>query len=253
MPADSVGVQIPPMIDPKMIELTLYNDIPHLLHPVVTDAKETAAILKWVAVEMDRRYRLLSRNSVRNIEDYNYKLDSGKPIRTLSDDSDEVAERMLYVVILVDELSDLMCSDVKNEIEAALEMLTLDANCPPSSSLGRWFDAVAASYAVTIGAIDCIALMHLDTLSGLREIKICRAYEVDGKRTCFFPSNITKLSQASCVYETVEGWEEEITEVNDFQKLPRGARDYVMLIEELTGKPVTIIGVGPRRGQTIFR
>ena len=111
------------MIDPKMIELTLYNDIPHLLHPVVTDAKETAAILKWVAVEMDRRYRLLSRNSVRNIEDYNYKLDSGKPIRTLSDDSDEVAERMLYVVILVDELSDLMCSDVKNEIEAALVRL----------------------------------------------------------------------------------------------------------------------------------
>ena len=111
------------MIDPKMIELTLYNDIPHLLHPVVTDAKETAAILKWVVAEMDRRYRLLSRNSVRNIEDYNYKLDSGKPIRTLSDDPDEAAERMPYIVILVDELSDLMCSDVKNEIEAALVRL----------------------------------------------------------------------------------------------------------------------------------
>jgi len=111
------------MIDPKMIELTLYNDIPHLLHPVVTDAKETAAILKWVVAEMDRRYRMLSRNSVRNIEDYNYKLDSGKPIRPLSEDPDEAAERMPYVVILVDELSDLMCSDVKNEIEASLVRL----------------------------------------------------------------------------------------------------------------------------------
>ena len=111
------------MIDPKMIELTLYNDIPHLLHPVVTDAKETAAILRWVAFEMDRRYRMLSRNSVRNIEDYNYKLDSGKPVRPLGDDPDEVAERMPYVVILVDELSDLMCSEVKNEIEAALVRL----------------------------------------------------------------------------------------------------------------------------------
>lgn len=111
------------MIDPKMIELTLYNNIPHLLHPVVTDAKETAAILKWVVSEMDRRYRLLSRNSVRNIEDYNYKFESGKPVRSISDDPEETAERMPYIVILVDELSDLMCSEVKNEIEAALVRL----------------------------------------------------------------------------------------------------------------------------------
>ncbi len=116
-----------------------------------------------------------------------------------------------------------------------------------------WFDAVAASYSVTIGAIDSIALMHLDTLSGLKEIKICRAYEVAGKQTRFFPSNITKLSQAKPIYETVDGWEEEITEVSDFHKLPAGARNYVTLIEELTGKPVTMIGVGPKREQTIFR
>jgi adenylosuccinate synthase len=116
-----------------------------------------------------------------------------------------------------------------------------------------WFDAVAAFYSVTIGAIDCIALMHLDTLSGLKEIKICSAYEVGGKRTRFFPSNITKLSQAKPVYETVDGWEEEITEVSDFRKLPAGARNYVKLIEEMAGRPVTMIGVGPKREQTIFR
>ncbi|UCC22351.1 MAG: adenylosuccinate synthase [Planctomycetota bacterium] len=116
-----------------------------------------------------------------------------------------------------------------------------------------WFDAVAASYSVTIGAIDSIALMHLDTLSGLKEIKICRAYDIGGEQTCFFPSNITKLSQAKPVYESVEGWDEEITEVSDFDKLPANARNYIKRIEELTGRPVTMIGVGPKREQTIFR
>ncbi len=116
-----------------------------------------------------------------------------------------------------------------------------------------WFDAVAVSYAVTIGSIDCIALMHLDTLTGLKEIKICRAYKINGKKTTFFPANTTKLSRAECIYETVPGWEEDITEVNNFHDLPLNARNYIMLIEEKIGKPITIIGVGPKRSQTIFR
>lgn len=116
-----------------------------------------------------------------------------------------------------------------------------------------WFDAVAVSYAVTIGAIDSIALMHLDTLAGLKEIKICRAYKINGKETTFFPANTTKLSQTECVYETLPGWEEDLTEVNDFSDLPLNARNYICQIEELTKKPVTIIGVGPKRNQTIFR
>jgi adenylosuccinate synthase len=116
-----------------------------------------------------------------------------------------------------------------------------------------WFDAVAVSYTVTIGAIDSIALMHLDTLAGLKEIKICRAYKINGKEATFFPANTTKLSQASPIYETVPGWEEDITEVNDFHDLPLNAQNYIMLIEEMAGKPITIIGVGPKRNQTIFR
>ena len=116
-----------------------------------------------------------------------------------------------------------------------------------------WFDAVAISYAVTIGAIDCIALMHLDTLSGLKEIKICRAYKINGKETTFFPADTAKLSKAKCIYETVPGWDEEITEVSNFHELPLNAQNYIMLIEKMTGKPITIIGVGPKRNQTIFR
>ncbi|MHC4174753.1 MAG: adenylosuccinate synthase, partial [Planctomycetota bacterium] len=74
-----------------------------------------------------------------------------------------------------------------------------------------WFDAVAVSYAVTIGAIDSVAMMHLDTLSGLKELKICKAYEINGEEKTFFPANTTRLSQASPIYETVPGWDEEIT------------------------------------------
>ena len=116
-----------------------------------------------------------------------------------------------------------------------------------------WFDAVAVSYAVTIGAIDAIALMHLDTMAGLKEIKICRDYKINGKQTSFFPANTTKLSHVQCIYETVPVWDEDITEVRDFHDLPLNAQNYIMLIEERTGKPITIIGVGPERNQTIFR
>ncbi len=116
-----------------------------------------------------------------------------------------------------------------------------------------WFDAVAVSYAVKIGSIDEIALMHLDTLSGLKEVKICRAYEIGGEETTFFPANVARLVNAQCVYESISGWEQDITGVNDFYKLPLNAQNFVCLVEETVGKPVTVIGVGPARNQTIFR
>jgi len=116
-----------------------------------------------------------------------------------------------------------------------------------------WFDAVAASYSATIGAIDSIALLHLDTLSGLKELKICRAYKINGREITFFPASITRLSLAEPVYDTVPGWDEEITDVSGFEDLPANARDYINRIEKLTGKPIDIIGVGPKRDQTIFR
>ncbi len=116
-----------------------------------------------------------------------------------------------------------------------------------------WFDAVAASYSATIGAIDSVAMLHLDTLSGLKELKICRAYEIDGKEKTFFPSNIDTLSKARPIYETLAGWDEEITEAKEFKDLPVNAQNYVKKAEEIIGKPITIIGVGPKRTQTIFR
>ena len=116
-----------------------------------------------------------------------------------------------------------------------------------------WFDAVAVAYGVTIGGIDEVALLHLDTLSGLEELKICRAYQINGQETTFFPANVNRLALAKPVYETVPGWGEDLTEVNDFQDLTVNAQNYVRRIEELIGKPITVIGVGPKRSQTIFR
>ncbi len=116
-----------------------------------------------------------------------------------------------------------------------------------------WFDAVAVSYAVTIGAIDSVAMMHLDTLSGLKELKICTAYKIDGRQTTFFPANTDKLVQVTAVYETVPGWDEDLSDVNDFHDLPENAQKYIYRIEELIGRPITVIGVGPKRTQTIFR
>jgi len=116
-----------------------------------------------------------------------------------------------------------------------------------------WFDAVAVSYSITIGSIDLVALLHIDTLAGLKEIKICTSYKINGEEKTFFPADANKLSLANPVYETLPGWDEVKPQVNDFHDLPLNAQDYICRIEELIKRPVTIIGVGPKRSQTIFR
>jgi adenylosuccinate synthase len=116
-----------------------------------------------------------------------------------------------------------------------------------------WFDAVAAKYSATIGAVDEIAMMHLDTLAGLKELKICKAYRVDGQETTFFPCNLDRLEKAEPVYETLPGWDEDLRQISRFDNLPQTAKRYVTRIEEITGKPITVIGVGPKRSETIIR
>ena len=116
-----------------------------------------------------------------------------------------------------------------------------------------WFDAVAVAYSATICAIDSVAMLHLDTLSGLKELNICKAYTINGEEKTFFPANIARLALARPVYQQVPGWDEDITEIKEFQDLPVNAQDYIRRVEELIGTPINIIGVGPRRDQTLFR
>ncbi|MBP8304459.1 MAG: adenylosuccinate synthase [Phycisphaerae bacterium] len=116
-----------------------------------------------------------------------------------------------------------------------------------------WFDAVAASYSVTINAVDQVALMHLDTLTGLQELRVCRAYRLGDRVTTFFPANLDRLAQAVPVYDVLPGWDQDITAATRFDRLPQQAQDYVHCIERLLGRPVAILSVGPGRTQTIFR
>ncbi len=116
-----------------------------------------------------------------------------------------------------------------------------------------WFDAVVVAYGAKIGGINSVALMHLDTLTGLKELNICKAYMINGKETTFFPCNIDRLALAEAVYESLPGWYEDLTEISNFNDLPVNAQNYVRRVEELIGKPISMIGVGPKRNQTILR
>jgi S-DNA-T family DNA segregation ATPase FtsK/SpoIIIE len=109
------------LIDPKRVELTLYNNIPHLLTPVITEAKKTILALKWAAKEMDRRYDILEAESVRDIESYHNNVYNKKSPR-LSEEGAGGGDRMPYIVIIIDELADIM-SAYPRELEAAIVRL----------------------------------------------------------------------------------------------------------------------------------
>ncbi|OGI95602.1 hypothetical protein A2917_03575 [Candidatus Nomurabacteria bacterium RIFCSPLOWO2_01_FULL_42_17] len=108
------------LIDPKRVELTLYNNIPHLLTPVITEAKKTILALKWAAKEMDRRYDILESESVRDIESYHNNV-FGKA-KTKNDSEEAGPDRLPYIVIIIDELADIM-SSYPRELEAAIVRL----------------------------------------------------------------------------------------------------------------------------------
>lgn len=112
------------MIDPKRVELTLYKNIPHLLTPVITDAKKTILALKWAAKEMDRRYDILEAESVRDIESYHNNVFKNGQKKGKKDENGEEEEldRMPYIVIFIDELADIM-SSYPRELESAIVRL----------------------------------------------------------------------------------------------------------------------------------
>ena len=115
-----------------------------------------------------------------------------------------------------------------------------------------WFDAVAARYAARLSGADSLAVMLLDVLSKLPEIKICTAYEVNGQRVTSFPSHVDDVRAAKPIYETLPGWQEDISHIRDMEQLPQAARDYVDRISTLIGCPVEVVSIGPDRVQTIF-
>lgn len=116
------------MIDPKMVELSVYNVLPHMRHKVVTDNRDAAAVLKWAVLEMQDRYELLAANGARNIQELNRKVQEGAPLRNAK--HREIAFENLeytggivpYIVLIIDELADLMMT-VQGEVETPLAIL----------------------------------------------------------------------------------------------------------------------------------
>ena len=116
-----------------------------------------------------------------------------------------------------------------------------------------WFDAVPLRYAVAVNSVSSIMVNKLDILTGIPEIQLGVAYEVDGKRLEHWPSSGTQLARATPIYETFEGWDEPLHEVRALNDLPENARRYLTALEDLAQVPIVLVSVGPERSQTIER
>ncbi len=115
-----------------------------------------------------------------------------------------------------------------------------------------WFDAVATRYAAELNGFDSIALTKLDVLDELDEVKVCVAYEIEGRRIDTFPAVSHDLRQIKPVYETLEGWKSSTVGLTDFEKLPAKARSYVDFLSHSIGVEIGLISTGPERDQTIL-
>jgi adenylosuccinate synthase len=114
-----------------------------------------------------------------------------------------------------------------------------------------WFDAVIARYATRVNGITDYFITKLDVLSGLDKVPICVAYDVDGTRHSDIPMTQTEFHHATPVYEYLDGWWEDLTKARELADLPRNAQAYVAALEDMIGAPVSAVGTGPRRDQTL--
>jgi adenylosuccinate synthase len=114
-----------------------------------------------------------------------------------------------------------------------------------------WYDALIARYAVRINGLTDFFLTKLDVLTGWEKIPVCVAYEIDGKRIEELPASQTEFHHAKPVYEYLPGWSENISGARSLDDLPKNARAYVKFLEEISGAPMSAIGVGPGREETI--
>jgi adenylosuccinate synthase len=116
-----------------------------------------------------------------------------------------------------------------------------------------WFDGLIARYAVQINGLTDLVITKLDVLSNLETIKVCVAYEYEGRRYNDQPCHQTAFHHAKPIYEELPGWKQDITGCRTFEELPKAAQDYITFIEDLAEVPVAMIAVGPSREQTIMR
>lgn len=116
-----------------------------------------------------------------------------------------------------------------------------------------WFDAVILKYAVRTSGLTSVVLNKVDTLAGIGKLKICVAYKKNGEITYDFPPTLEELAMCEPIYEEMDGWDEDISGIKEFDKLPEAVQKYVLRIEELCDVKISAIGVGPGREQNIYR
>jgi len=114
-----------------------------------------------------------------------------------------------------------------------------------------WFDAPIARYAVRVNGLTDFFLTKLDVLTGWEKIQVCVAYEIDGVRVEELPASQTDFHHAKPIYEYLPGWKESISKAKSVAELPKNAQEYVKFLEKVSGAPISAIGVGPGRDETI--
>jgi adenylosuccinate synthase len=114
-----------------------------------------------------------------------------------------------------------------------------------------WYDALIARYAVRVNGLTDFFLTKLDVLTGWEQIPVCVAYEIDGRRVDELPASQSDFHHAKPIYEYLPGWSEEIRHAKSMDQLPANARAYVKYLEEISGAPISAVGVGPERDETI--
>ncbi len=118
-----------------------------------------------------------------------------------------------------------------------------------------WFDGVLAKYATLVCGISSLAITKGDIFDDFDKIKVCVAYKnkLTGDLTTSYPTNFARLKDYEPVYEIMDGWNQDISQIKKYEDLPQNAKIYFAKIEELTGAPIKIISVGADRDQTIFK
>ncbi len=142
------------------------------------------------------------------------------------------------------------------ELHDEMGQLLREAGNEFGSTTGRprrcgWFDAVAMRYAVRASGMTGLAITKMDVLNKLETIKLCTAYAYHGELLKEFPNDLEILKECTPVYEEVEGWQSDLCGATSYEELPKKAKDYLKKLEEVSGCPIVLISVGPRRDQTI--
>jgi adenylosuccinate synthase len=143
------------------------------------------------------------------------------------------------------------------ELHGAIGEELCDRGAEFGTTTGRrrrcgWFDAVIGRYAVRINGLDCLAVTKLDVLDELDEIKVCVAYEIEGRRCADLPSNARHFARCQPIYETVPGWNKSTADCRTLEDLPPQALAYLEFLAELMEVPIAIVSLGASRDQTII-